>query len=144
MQNEIRREIEINASKEKVYDAIANPEKVTKWFPETLEGNYEVGEQPIFGFGEHGRSQVLIVGANPYDYFAYRWVPGANHYLGDVKKVKSTLVEFRIVEVSDQSCKVILTESGFADLSEELREKAFQQNSGGWDFMLGRLQKYFS
>lgn len=144
MQNEIRREIEIKGSKEKIYDAIANAEKVTKWFPETLEGEYEVGQQPIFGFGEHGRNQVLVVAANPHDYFAFRWVPGAAHFLGDIKKVKSTLVEFRIVEVNKSSCMVILTESGFADLSADVREKSFQQNSGGWDFMLGRLQKYFS
>lgn len=144
MQNEIRREIEIRASQKKIFDAISNPEKVVKWFPETLEGSYEVGQQPIFDFGEHGKSQVLVVDSKPHEYFAYRWVPGANHYLGDVKKVKSTLVEFRIIEVDANLCKVVLTETGFADLSEEVREASFKQNSGGWDFMLGRLQKYMS
>ena len=144
MQNEIKREIEIRASQKKIFDAISNPEKVVKWFPETLEGSYEVGQQPIFGFGEHGKSQVLIVDSKPHEYFAYRWVPGANHYLGDVLKVQSTLVEFRIVEIDLNLCKVVLTESGFENLSEEVREASFKQNSGGWDFMLGRLQKYMS
>ena len=143
MQKVIEREITINAAKERVYDAIANPEKVVLWFPETLEGDYNVGEQPIFGFGEHGRSQVYIVDAQPYHYFAYRWVPGANHYLGDVLSVPNTLVEFRIIEISEEQCKVILTESGFENLTAQVIEESFKQNSGGWDFMLNRLQNYF-
>ena len=144
MQNTIEREIIINATKERIYDAIANPEKVVMWFPETLEGNYQVGEQPIFGFGDHGRNQVYIVAAQPYSYFAYRWVPGGNHFLGDVRSVATTLVEFHIEEQGDESCKVILKESGFAELPVEMMEGAFKQNSAGWDFMLGRLVKYFA
>lgn len=143
MQNFIQREIVINATKERIYDAIANPEKVVAWFPETLEGRYEVGEQPIFGFGDQGKTQVHIVDARPYSYFAYRWVPGANHYLGDVRKVPNTLVEFHIDDESDDSCKVTLTESGFAELPTDIMEEAFRQNSGGWDFMLNRLTQYF-
>lgn len=144
MQNEIKREIEIKASKEAIYEAIANPEKVVKWFPETLEGEYKVGHQPIFGFGEHGKNQILVIEAAPHEYFAYRWVPGASHYLGDINKTTSTLVEFHISQINESLCKVTLTESGFAKLPDEVREKAFKQNSGGWDFMLDRLQKYLS
>ena len=143
MKDAINREITINASKERIYEAIANPEQVTKWFPETLEGEYTVGSQPIFGFGEHGKNQIYVVAANPHDYFAYRWVPGANHYLGDVLAVPNTLVEFTITEHADGTCKVTLTESGFASLPKELIEEAFKQNSGGWDFMLGRLEQLF-
>lgn len=143
MQDIIKREIIINATKERIYEAIANPEQVILWFPETLEGDYQVGQRPIFGFGEHGKNQVYIVEAKPYEYFAYRWVPGANHFLGDVLTVPNTLVEFRIDEAGGESCKVTLTESGFSKLPTEIMESAFNQNSGGWDFMLGRLTKYF-
>jgi uncharacterized protein YndB with AHSA1/START domain len=142
MQDFIQREIIISASKERIYAAIATPELVKKWFPETLEGEYKVGEQPIFGFGSHGKNQLYIVAAQPHDYFAYRWVPGANHYLGDVLKVPNTLVEFNIIEQPNGSCKVTLKESGFKSLPMALMEAAFNQNSGGWDFMLGRLVSY--
>ncbi len=143
MQNVIEREIIIKASKERVYKAIATPEQVVLWFPETLEGDYSVGRQPIFGFGEHGTNQIYIVEARPHDYFAYRWVPGANNFLGDVLSVPNTLVEFRIQEDAEGFCKVTLTESGFAKLPTELMETALNQNSRGWDFMLGRLIQYF-
>lgn len=143
MQNIIKREIIIRASIERIYAAIADPEQVVLWFPETLEGNYEVGAQPVFGFGEHGRNQVYIVAAQPHHYFAYRWVPGASHFLGDVLSVPNTLVEFRIEKQLDDTCKVTVTESGFAELPIDIMEESFKQNSAGWDFMLGRLVKYF-
>lgn len=144
MQDIIRREIKINASKQRIYEAIANPELVVRWFPSTVEGDYKVGGQPVFGFGEHGKNQIYIVDAQPYEYFAYRWVPGSNHFLGDVLTVANTLVEFRITEEKEGACKVTLTESGFANLPVELMEACFKQNSGGWDFMLDRLVKYFN
>ncbi|HMQ10505.1 MAG TPA: SRPBCC family protein [Oligoflexia bacterium] len=143
MKNEIKREIIINASQEKVYDAISNPKKITQWFPETLEGKFEVGEQPIFGFGEDGKNQVYIESASPYSHFSYRWVPGANHFLGDVTKVANTLVTFRIESLGGDRCKVILTETGFSQLPNNVIEKSFKQNSGGWDFMLNRLEQFF-
>lgn len=144
MKNVIEREIVIRASQARIYDAIANPEEVVKWFPETLEGRYEVGEQPIFGFGDHGRNQVCIVAAQPHTYFAYRWVPGAAHFLGDVMSVPNTLVEFRIEPLGDGTCRLTLTESGFADLPADVMGSAFDDNSGGWTFMLGRLEDYFA
>lgn len=144
MQNAIHREIVINAPKERIFEAISNPDEVTKWFPETLEGNYTVGEQPIMGFGEAGKNQICIIASQPYEYFAFRWIPGANHYLGDVLTVPNTLVEFKINEQADGTCKVTLTESGFANLPKEIMETAFNQNSDGWDFMLGRFKTYFA
>lgn len=143
MQDLIQREITIRASKERVYDAIANPELVVKWFPETIDGSYKVGEQPVFGFGDHGKNQILIVAADPHEYFAYRWVPGANQFIGDVNTIASTLVEFRIEEKTDGTCLVKLSESGFKGLPAEQMEAAFNQNSGGWNFMLGRLTDFF-
>ena len=144
MQDIIRREIVIKASKERIYRAISDPEQVVLWFPNTLEGEYRVGERPIFGFGEHGRNQLYIVATSPHHYFAFRWVPGANHFIGDVLSVPNTLVEFHIEDTGDGHCKVILTESGFAQLPAEMMEDCFRQNSGGWDFMLGRLVQQFS
>ncbi len=144
MQNRIQREIIIRAPRERVYAAIADPQQVTQWFPETLEGEYRAGSQPIFGFGDHGKSQIHVVAAQAHEYFAYRWVPGANHHLGDVRAVPNTLVEFRISQLDDGSCKLLLTESGFASLPSEMMAAALEQNSKGWDFMLDRLGTYMT
>lgn len=143
MQDIIKKEIVIEASKEQIYDAIAKADQVIHWFPNDIEGEYKAGKYPIFNFGDHGRNQIYIVDAQPHKYFAYRWLPGANNFLGDVLTIQNTLVEFRIYEESANKCILTVTESGFKDLPSELMEAAFKQNSGGWDFMLSRLNKYF-
>lgn len=139
MQNTIIREITIKAPKEKVYNSITSPEEIIKWFPNKIEGTLDVSERPILDFGEHGKNQIYVEAAEPYTYFAYRWVPGSNHFLGDVLTQPNTLVEFFLEEV-DGSTKVILKESGFEQLPPEVAEKCFKDNSGGWDYMLGRLE----
>ncbi len=144
MQDVIEREITVKAPKERVYTAIADPEQIVTWFPEAIEGTLEVGEQPVFSFGEHGKTRVYIEAAKPFEYFAYRWVPGS-HGTADteVLKVPNTLVEFHIEE-SEEGTKVKLKESGFASLPAEVMEQSFKENSGGWEFMLGRLEKALS
>lgn len=144
MQNVIQRELTINASQQRIYNAIAMPEQVVKWFPDKLEGKYQLGEQAIFSFDGHGESSVYIEAASPFSYFAYRWVPGSTNFVGDVLTVATTLVEFHIEEMAPGRCKVTLTETGFAGLPSEIAAASLQENSGGWDFMLARLTQYFS
>ncbi|HWZ65372.1 MAG TPA: SRPBCC family protein [Patescibacteria group bacterium] len=143
MQDKIERKISIKASKERVYAAITDPAQIINWFPDAVEGDLVEGGQPILSFGEHGKTQIYVVETRPYDYFAYRWVPGANHFIGDVLNTDTTLVEFNITE-ADGVSTVTMTESGFAKLPAELAESSFEQNTGGWDYMLSRLEKLFS
>ena len=141
MQDSIQREISIRATKQRVYEHIADAKKVVLWFPEAVEGDYAKGGQPVLSFGEYGKSRIYIVDAKPYDYFAYRWVPGSSHLTTDVLKEKTTLVEFRIRETGSGDCVVTMTESGFSALPKEVVEESFKQNTEGWDLMLGRLEK---
>ncbi|TDR23515.1 SRPBCC family protein [Marinicella litoralis] len=144
MQDTIQRKIQVKATQQQIYAAIADPELVVKWFPETLEGDYQPGSQPVFGFGEGGKTQIHVEAAKPHEYFAFRWVPGSNMFIGDVRTVPHTLVEFKISAATDGACEVTLTESGFAALPAAMMADAIKQNSGGWDFMMDRLAQYFS
>ncbi|MDX1539111.1 SRPBCC domain-containing protein [Arsukibacterium sp.] len=143
MQNVIQRELLINATAERIYNAIAKPEQLVKWFPDSVTGDYRQGSHAQFKFGENHKSNVFVEAASPNHYFAYRWVPGGNNFTDDVLTVPHTLVEFRITELAPGRCKVSLTETGFANLPPEIAANSFSENSGGWDFMLGRLQQYF-
>lgn len=143
MQDTIEREIIIKAPKAQVYAAIADPKQIIAWFPDTIEGGLNEGDQPIFDFGGHGKTQIYVETARPDDYFAYRWVPGANNYVGNVREVPNTLVEFRIVE-ADGTSTLTLTESGFVKLPKEVAEESLKQNTGGWALMLGRLEKHLT
>jgi uncharacterized protein YndB with AHSA1/START domain len=139
MQDVITKEIIVKADKERVYAAITDPTQIVKWFPDVIEGTLEVGERPIFIFTkENHKAQIYVEAATPHDYFAYRWVPGGTT-LGDVLTLTNTLVEF-FLEESEGGTKVTLKESGFSSLPSEMAEKCFNENSGGWEFMIGRLK----
>ena len=142
MQNEIIREITVRSPKEKVYSAISDPKQIINWFPDTVEGNLEVGKQSTFIFkNENHKASVYIEKATPYDYFSYRWVPGgSNSFTGDVLTVPNTLVEF-IIEEGEAGTKVTVKESGFENLPAEIAEQCFKDNSGGWGYMMDRLEK---
>lgn len=141
MQDAIIREITVKATKERVYKAITDPKEIITWFPDAIEGSLEVGQRPILSFtSQNHKTQLYIEAAKPYEYFAYRWVPGSTGIVGDVLTVPSTLVEFRIEEL-EEGTKVTVQESGFSSLPSEVAEQSFKQNSGGWGHMMGRLEK---
>ena len=60
MQDVIKKEITVLASKERVYKAISDPKEITKWFPDVVEGTLEPGSRPIFDFGPDGTNQLYI------------------------------------------------------------------------------------
>jgi len=138
VQDAIQKEIIINAPQQKVYEAITDPAKIVAWFPDAIEGTLKAGDSPILDFGEHGKNQIYVETATPYEYFSYRWIPGSKHFIGNVLDETNTLVEF-VLEAVENGTKVTLKESGFATLPADVREQKFADNNGGWDYMLGRL-----
>lgn len=132
MQDVIIREVTIKASQKQVYRAITDPLEIVKWFPESVEGGtLEVGQEPIFSFesGSHKR-RVHIEAADPYDYFAYRWVPApSGEGAGDVLSIPNTLVEF-LIEITEDGTKVTVKESGFTSLPIDEAKSSFNDNNG--------------
>lgn len=144
MQDTITKEITVKTSKEKVYAALTQVDQITQWFPDQVEGSLIPGEQPIMIFTEENhKSRLFVEAATPHEYFAYRWVPGGQGTLEDVRTVPNTLVEFFIVE-DTEGTKVTVKESGFSTLPSEVAENSFNQNSGGWNYMLGRLEEFMN
>lgn len=139
MQDAITKEILVNAPQERVYGAIADPTQITQWFPDEVEGTFEIGERPTLRFGDF-KTRIYVEAAKPFSYFAYRWVPGGVAVTGDVLELQNTLVEFFIEKVAEGT-KVTLKESGFASLPEETAQKSLEMMQGGWTSMMGRLEK---
>ncbi len=140
----IVRNIIVRAPMERVYTAITDPDQIVKWFPDGIEGSPARGERPIMDFGDDGKFQIYVVDARPYTYFAFRWVSGSvlipHGFRGDVLQNPNTLVEFMLAEVSDGT-SVTLKESGFTSLPADQQEQAHKDNTGGWDYMMDRLEK---
>jgi uncharacterized protein YndB with AHSA1/START domain len=139
MQDTIERQISVGAPKERVFDALTDPDKLAKWFPDAVEGQVAAGERPVFDFGEYGKQRIYVVAADRSDYFAFRWVSSSEgDFMGDALEAPSTLVEFWLSD-EDGGTLVKLKESGFASLPEAVAQKSLSDNSGGWDYCLGRL-----
>jgi uncharacterized protein YndB with AHSA1/START domain len=144
IQDSIERNITIRAPKERVYNAISDPKQIVAWFPDAIDGTLEVGATPIIDFGKDYVFQILVVAADPHDYFAFRWVPanadGSVGFKGDVLAFPNTLVEFHLVD-HPSGTALTLKESGFSTLPAAVAENQLKENSGGWDYMLDRLEK---
>lgn len=145
VQDTIKREVVIDAPRERVYEALTDADQLAKWFPDAVEGEIRPGERPVFDFGPYGRHSIYVVATDPPGYIAYRWIPGAVHvpegFIGDVLAEPNTLCEFHLEEVPEGT-RVRLVESGFAALPEEFYAKAIADNEGGWDVMVYRLKSF--
>ena len=141
IQDVIERSITVKAAKERVFGAITDPKQIINWFPDAVEGTIEPGSRPIFDFGTYGKVELYITAVDPYDYFAYKWVPSGDG--GDVLAQKHTLVEFRLEETSEGTL-VRLTESGFASLDPDQIAARYKDNTEGWEYMFDRLEKLFA
>lgn len=147
VQDSITREITLKAPMERVYEAISRPDGIVSWFAHGVEGETSVGSQPVFDQGEYGKLRVAVVAAEPFHHFAYRWVSkpgmGPEGFLDNPLDHPNTLVEF-FLEPTEEGTRLKLVESGFASLPAEYREKNAKNNSGGWEHMLGNLEKYMA
>src|SRR5690606_2507385 len=85
-----------------------------------------------------GKAKARIDAIEPMTRFAYSWHPGGDG--DDHPDDQMTLVEF-LIEPNGEGTKLVMVESGFANISEARRENCFSMNSGGWDFQLKKDRK---
>ncbi|MGV9268537.1 SRPBCC domain-containing protein [Kitasatospora sp. NPDC003701] len=136
----IERETLIEASPERVWELVAQP---GWWVAEeaSLPGTVaREGESMVAKNPEYGDFPVRVEKVEPPTYLAYRW---ASAFPGEeLRADNSTLVEFTLIPEGDRT-RLRVVESGFAALagSEELRDKAVEDNTGGWPQVLDAFRK---
>ncbi|TPX03752.1 hypothetical protein FJ656_15520, partial [Schumannella luteola] len=148
---DIRRSAVIAAPLESVWDAIADSRAFGAWFGAELDGPFRVGETTtgrivptavdpeIAAAQEPHRGAPLtfdVLAVEPRRRFAFRWNPSA-------ESAVSTAVEFTLDEVADGT-RVTITEDGFDELPEELRDAAREGNDGGWEAQTRLLASYLA
>jgi uncharacterized protein YndB with AHSA1/START domain len=140
----IEKQIQLNAPRERVWRALTNEQEFGKWFGvEVLEGAFAVGQRVKLrsthaGY-EHRQFYVTVVSMEPPSFFSWRWIPGAEQPPDEA----STLVEFRLEE-SGGGTLFTVTETGFDRLSLEYRAKAYEDNTGGWEYQTKSIQRYLA
>jgi uncharacterized protein YndB with AHSA1/START domain len=143
----IVRTITLNASRPRVWRAIADAEQFGAWFGVTLDGPFVAGvtaKGHITSPGyEHLAMELQIETIEPERYFSYRWHPYAIEPAVDYSLEPTTLVEFTLEEADGRTILTIV-ESGFDRLPLARRVKAFQMNDGGWAEQITNIERYVS
>jgi uncharacterized protein YndB with AHSA1/START domain len=129
----IEKKMILQASRSRVWRAIATAGEFGAWFGVKLDGAFADGATvrgKITSPGyEHLTLEMLVGRLEPERYFAYRWHPYAITPGVDYSTEPTTLVEFRLDE-SNSGTVLTIVESGFDRIPVERRAEAFRMNDG--------------
>jgi uncharacterized protein YndB with AHSA1/START domain len=141
----IERSIVLRAPKSRVWRAITTVGEFGSWFGVKLEGELAPGARvsgriTIPGY-EHVILEMTIERVDPERLFSYRWHPYAIEPNVDYGKEPTTLVEFRLEEVTGGT-RLTVTESGFDRIPAARRAEAFRMNDEGWAGQIKNIERY--
>jgi uncharacterized protein YndB with AHSA1/START domain len=129
----IKRQLTIESSQDKVWQALTDPKKLSQWFGQSAEFKLEPKSIGHFGWDNHGTFAMRIEKVLPKSYFSWRWMAKKDR---PFNKDQSTLVEWKLKPLEPNKTELIMKESGFK--SPESRT----DNVGGWKEELGHLMSY--
>jgi uncharacterized protein YndB with AHSA1/START domain len=141
MSDVIRKQVELRAPLERVWQAISDPAEFGSWFKVRLDGPFEPGieqtGQMTYPGYEHMPWKARVVAVEPPHRLAFDWP-----HMDDQERVREdwpwTRVEFRL-EAQGEGTLLTVTESGFDALPPETRDNSYRQNEGGWEQQTGNI-----
>lgn len=141
----IEKSIVLRAPKSRVWRAIATAGEFGNWFGAKFEGEFTPGARvtgriTIPGY-EHLNLEMTIERIDPERLFSYRWHPYAIEPNVDYGKEPTTLVEFRLEEVT-AGTRLTVTESGFDRIPAVRRADAFRMNDEGWTGQMKNIERH--
>jgi uncharacterized protein YndB with AHSA1/START domain len=142
----IEKQVELRASRERVWQALTDSAQFGAWFNvdfdgPLVQGGSVVGQITKPGY-EHIRFTAADIQLRPQDYFAYRWHPYCVDPAVDYSQETPTLVEFTLADAAGGGILLTVTESGFGQVPAYRRDEAFRMNSRGWEGQLQNIRKY--
>ena len=142
----IERQLVLMASRETVWAALTQADKISQWFSARAEIDLRPGgklglywpdnEYSDHGYGGDGRVEVV----EPMTRFAFTWRPFA-YLRRDRASIDPSLrlrVEFTL-EDHPRGVRLTMRESGFSKLPDALRSNSFLDNELGWTEELAEL-----
>lgn len=127
----ITKDLELDASLERVWGAITDPAQLGSWFPNRVEiESMSPGNRGWFVWDDHGRYRFEVEEVEVHVRLVWRW---ANDPEKDLEEALTTRVEWRLEARSAGGTRLQIRESGFK--SEEYRAG----NDKGWDKELAEL-----
>ena len=141
----IEKQILIRAPRSRVWRALTDAREFSTWFRVKLTGDFRAGERiagPVTYPGyEYLTMEAWVERIEPETYFSFRWHPFAVERGVDYSSEPTSLVEFRLEEVSGGTLLKVV-ESGFSKLPAARRAPAHEANSGGWEEQLRNIERH--
>lgn len=163
--NQIEKRVTLKAPVSRVWAALTDHQEFSRWFGFRMLDPFVVGAQvraefpatfPLDGIANQLRSHgvepapmaipaadapfLTIVRLEPETHFAFRWIPFGIE--ADLPlDAPTTLVEFTLTPAGGGT-ELRIVESGFDQLAEPRRRRAFLMNTGGWNAQAENLRNY--
>jgi len=145
----IEKRIELKAPISRVWRALTDYREFGEWFQVKIDGPFVPGQ---FSRGsitypgyEHVRWEAVIEKMEPEQLFSFTWGHPKSidktSYWPDSSNLPTTLVEFRL-EKTPTGTLLMLSESGFDKLPDDLRLEAFRRNEGGWTEQMKNIESH--
>jgi len=132
----VERGMVIAADQARVWKAITEAEQISQWFDGRMKWEFKpaAGEKMTFYYNGEVIGQGRVVTADPMERFAFHWTPEPGN-------PTESLVTF-VLEPVAEGTLVTITEAGFENLPEEVRQKRRDMNGEGWGITLDHLTAY--
>jgi uncharacterized protein YndB with AHSA1/START domain len=149
MQNTIEKRLELHAPLARVWEALTDYRQFGEWFRVNLDGPFVPGHvsrgHMTYPGYEHVKWEAVVQTMDHERLFSFTWPHPESFekasYSEDYSNVPTTLVEFRL-EPTATGTVLVLTESGFEALPDNLRLEAFRRNDGGWNEQMKNIERY--
>ena len=141
----IEKQIELEASPERVWRALTDHREFGEWFGVKMEQPFVAGQPSrgrILSPGyDHLTFEITVVRLEAQSIFGFTWHPYAIDPAVDYSRETPTLVEFRLQKTATGTL-LTLTESGFDKIPAGRRALALRMNDGGWATQIENIERH--
>jgi uncharacterized protein YndB with AHSA1/START domain len=145
MSDSVQKQIHLEASIARVWQAITDPAEFQAWFGISLSGGFKAGttiycavvDQPEWA----GRQfPIEVVTVEPPHRLVVRWHPYPVEGI-DLSTEPMTTCEFTLAEAGGGT-DLTVVETGFDAIPEARRADAFRMNDAGWTQQMQNIRRY--
>lgn len=145
-EDRIEKTIDLSAPVPRVWRALTDHAEFGEWFQVKLSGPFQPGAlvtgKMTFPGYEHYPWRATVERMEPEVLFSFRWHDFDEKSDKDVSEQPTTLVEFRLEAIDNESTRLHITESGFAALPDPRRFEVFRENTQGWGIQADSIARY--
>jgi len=148
MQDMIEREIILNASIERVWATITDHEEFGEWFRAKISKPFVLGEtnfcSSLYPGHEHLTWEQKTVEMEPMNRFSILWPAYYGDNVDRDAREDPWLTVTFLLEAQGDKTRVVLRETGFAQLPPDYAPLAFRMNESGWDEQMNNIETYLA